>query len=89
VVDDLQWCDAPSARALAFIARRLEGEPLAVVLATRPLDPVRAPEPAALVADPAAERLRLPPLTQEAVAAWSPCGSRTSPTIGSSARAWT
>jgi hypothetical protein len=24
-VDDLQWCDAPSARALAFIARRLQG----------------------------------------------------------------
>ena len=29
VVDDLQWCDAPSARALAFIARRLEAQPLA------------------------------------------------------------
>ena len=28
MVDDLQWCDAPSARALAFIARRLEGLPL-------------------------------------------------------------
>jgi hypothetical protein len=38
VVDDLQWCDAPSARALAFIARRLEGQPLALILATRPLD---------------------------------------------------
>ena len=25
VVDDMQWCDAPSALALAFIARRLEG----------------------------------------------------------------
>ena len=30
VVDDLQWCDAPSARALAFIARRLDGLPLAL-----------------------------------------------------------
>ena len=28
VVDDLQWCDAPSVRTLAFIARRLEGLPL-------------------------------------------------------------
>ena len=69
VVDDLQWCDAPSARALAFITRRLEGQPLAVVVATRPLDPVLAPEPAALVADPAAERLMPPPLSRQAVAA--------------------
>jgi hypothetical protein len=38
-VDDLQWIDRPSARALAFIARRLEGQPLALVLATRPIDP--------------------------------------------------
>ena len=43
VVDDLQWCDAPSARALAFIARRLEGLPLALILATRPLDPALDP----------------------------------------------
>ena len=35
-VDDLQWIDRPSARALAFIARRLEGQPLALVLATPP-----------------------------------------------------
>jgi predicted ATPase len=27
IVDDLQWCDAPSARALAFIARRLDACP--------------------------------------------------------------
>jgi hypothetical protein len=39
VVDDLQWCDAPSARALAFVARRLEGQPLALILATQPLVP--------------------------------------------------
>ncbi len=69
VVDDLQWCDAPSARALAFIARRLEGQPLALILATRPLDPTLAPEAAALVSDPAAELLRPSPLTQAAVGA--------------------
>ena len=44
VVDDLQWCDGPSARALAFIARRLEEQPLALILATRPLDPALTPE---------------------------------------------
>jgi DNA-binding CsgD family transcriptional regulator len=69
VVDDLQWCDAPSARALAFIARRLEGQPLALILATRPLDPTLTPEAATLVGDPAAELLRPSPLSQGAVGA--------------------
>src|SRR5581483_11063180 len=69
VVDDLQWCDAPSARALAFIARRLAGQPLALILATRPLDPAQTPEAAAIVTDPAAEVLRPSPLTRDAVAA--------------------
>ena len=69
VVDDLQWCDAPSARALAFIARRLEGQPLGLILATRPLDPGLTPEAATLVADPAVELLRPSPLTRAAVRA--------------------
>jgi DNA-binding CsgD family transcriptional regulator len=67
VVDDLQWCDAPSALTLAFIARRLEGQPLALILATRPLDPALTPEAAALVADPAVELLPLSPLTEGAI----------------------
>jgi DNA-binding CsgD family transcriptional regulator len=67
VVDDLQWCDAPSTRALAFMARRLEGQPLALVLATRPLDPALMPEAATLAADPATRVLRPSPLTQAAV----------------------
>src|SRR5436305_14599035 len=66
VVDDLQWCDAPSARALAFIARRLEGPALGLMLATRPPDPSSAPEPAAPVAHPAAPLLRRLPLAQAA-----------------------
>lgn len=74
VVDDLQWCDAPSARALAFMARRLEGQALALILASRPLDPVVTREAATLVADPAVELLRPSPLTQSAarvlVGAW-------------------
>ncbi len=69
VIDDLQWCDAPSARALAFIARRLEGLQLALALATRPVDPVRTPEVATLCADPAIEVLRPAPLTPASVAA--------------------
>jgi DNA-binding CsgD family transcriptional regulator len=69
VVDDLQWCDAPSARALAFIARRLDGQPLALVLATRPLDPAVTPEAATLLAEPEVEVLRPQPLTEAGVAA--------------------
>jgi DNA-binding CsgD family transcriptional regulator len=69
VVDDLQWADSPSARALAFIARRLEGQPLALVLATRPLDPALMPEAATLVAEPATDVLRPAPLTEAAVEA--------------------
>ncbi len=69
LVDDLQWCDAPSARVLGFIARRLEGQPIALILATRPLDPMRTPEAALLMADPAVELLRPPPLTFGAVRA--------------------
>jgi DNA-binding CsgD family transcriptional regulator len=35
VVDDAQWLDSASARALAFAARRLEAERIAVMFATR------------------------------------------------------
>jgi DNA-binding CsgD family transcriptional regulator len=69
LVDDLQWCDAPSVRTLSFVARRLEGQPLALVLATRPLDPSLTPEAATLVSDPCTEELRPAPLTPAAVAA--------------------
>ena len=69
VIDDLQWCDRPSARALTFIARRLEGQPLGLILATRPLDPALTPEAAALVSDPAVQLVRPAPLTEAAIAA--------------------
>jgi len=67
VLDDLQWCDAPSARTLGFVARRLEGQPLGAILATRPLDPTLSPESATIVGDPAAEVLRPSPLTHAAI----------------------
>ncbi|WCO68098.1 AAA family ATPase [Iamia majanohamensis] len=41
VVDDLQWVDVESARALLFALRRLRDEPLAVVLAGHPDPGVR------------------------------------------------
>jgi DNA-binding CsgD family transcriptional regulator len=45
LVDDAQWLDQPSAAALLFAARRLEAEPVAVVLAARedPVQPFTAP----------------------------------------------
>jgi DNA-binding CsgD family transcriptional regulator len=67
VVDDLQWCDRPSTRALAFIARRLEDQPLGLILATRPLDPALEPEAAAFLADPSVELVRPAPLTRDAI----------------------
>ena len=36
VVDDLHWADAPTLRWLSFLARRLEGVPLLVVVSLRP-----------------------------------------------------
>jgi DNA-binding CsgD family transcriptional regulator len=67
VVDDLQWCDTPSLRALMFIARRLEGQPLALLMATRPPEGDRGSETAALLADSAVAVLRPSPLTEQAV----------------------
>ena len=34
-VDDVEWLDAPSARVLEFALRRLEGEPVGIVVASR------------------------------------------------------
>ncbi|HEY6889622.1 MAG TPA: hypothetical protein VI300_17625, partial [Solirubrobacter sp.] len=35
VVDDFQWLDRPSAEALGFVARRIDAEPIALLLALR------------------------------------------------------
>jgi DNA-binding CsgD family transcriptional regulator len=39
VVDDAHWCDRPSLRFLLYLARRLEGLPVAIVLAARMREP--------------------------------------------------
>ena len=67
-LDDLQWSDEPSVRALSFIARRLAGQPLALILATRPVDPGLMPDAASLAADPGVQLVRPAPLTNQAVA---------------------
>ncbi|HEX4579970.1 MAG TPA: AAA family ATPase, partial [Candidatus Dormibacteraeota bacterium] len=65
-VDDAQWLDTPSARALAFAVRRLDTEQVAV-LATVRTTPTRAPT-FDHVAEPARRRvLRLGPLSVAAL----------------------
>lgn len=39
VVDDLQWIDSATLQVLSFVCRRLEGEPIAMLMATRPRPP--------------------------------------------------
>src|SRR3954469_15240883 len=67
-VDDLQWCDRPSLRFLAYLVRRLEGPPVLVSASVRTGDP---PTDAALLAeianDPATAHVRPGPLSEEAV----------------------
>ena len=57
-VDDLQWCDRPSLRFLAYLARRIEGHPLLVLGAMRDRDPGTDPR---LVAELAHEAVILRP----------------------------
>ena len=66
-VDDAQWLDAPSLRFLAFLAVRLEGVAVAVVVASRDadLDPARPLD--ALLAEPRAHLVRPAPLSLEGV----------------------
>ena len=67
-VDDLHWCDRPSLRFLAYLVRRLEGQPVLVSASVRTGDP---PTDAALLAeianDPATAHVRPGPLSEEAV----------------------
>ena len=69
-VDDLHWCDRPSLRFLAYLARRLDGAPLLVATTLRSNEP---PTDAALlgeiVNDPSTLPLRPGPLSADAVRA--------------------
>src|SRR3954468_20493509 len=69
VVDDAHWADAASLRYLTFLVTRLEELDVALVLATRPREAgTDARLLATLTTDPAAEVIRLPPLTRTGVA---------------------
>ena len=70
VVDDLHWSDEPSLGWLHFLARRLEGLPLLLLIGTRP--PEQANRPALieeLLADPGGVVMRPGGLGQESAAA--------------------
>jgi DNA-binding CsgD family transcriptional regulator len=69
VVDDLHWADEPSLRWLVYLARRLEGLPLLLLIGTRP--PVQANTPALvteLLADPLGVVIHPGSLGQESAA---------------------
>jgi DNA-binding SARP family transcriptional activator/DNA-binding CsgD family transcriptional regulator len=67
-VDDLHWCDRPSLRFLAYLVRRLEGQPVLVTASVRTGDP---PTDATLLAeianDPATAHVHPGPLSVQAV----------------------
>jgi predicted ATPase len=59
VIDDLHWADEASLRWIAYLARRIDGLPLLLAVATRP--PEQSPEPGFLtqiLSDPAVVILR-------------------------------
>jgi DNA-binding CsgD family transcriptional regulator len=65
IVDDAHWADAPSLRSIAYLARRLEGLRVLVVLAARVGEPGSDIEVIRhVVADAGARRMTLAPLSQ-------------------------
>jgi DNA-binding CsgD family transcriptional regulator/tetratricopeptide (TPR) repeat protein len=68
VVDDVHWADLPSLRWLVYLARRLEGVPVALLLAARPVGPGEARELLdELVAIPELEVVHPGDLSEDAV----------------------
>jgi DNA-binding NarL/FixJ family response regulator len=69
-VDDLHWCDRPSLRFLAYLARRLEGLPILVAATVRSGEPgTDAALLAEIAHDPDAITLQPGPLSAAGVAA--------------------
>ena len=68
LLDDLQWADEPSLRFFAFLVRRAESLPLALVAAARVDDRAPADSPLAIArSDPALELHELAPLSEDGV----------------------
>ncbi|WP_243407277.1 BTAD domain-containing putative transcriptional regulator, partial [Frankia canadensis] len=68
-VDDLQWCDSASLRFLSYLARRAEGQPLAIVATLRTGEPSEDEGLLAeLTGDPGTIVIRPAPLGRDGVA---------------------
>jgi DNA-binding SARP family transcriptional activator/DNA-binding CsgD family transcriptional regulator len=66
-VDDLHWGDTASLRWLHYLARRLEGPPFALLVASRPGEAGSDTEVlAAIAAEPITRLVRLEPLSEQA-----------------------
>ncbi|HEX4669401.1 MAG TPA: AAA family ATPase [Solirubrobacterales bacterium] len=67
-VDDIQWCDRPSLRLLAYLVRRLEGQPLLIAATLRSAEPGTDTALLAEIAgDPLTDRILPGPLSRAAV----------------------
>jgi DNA-binding CsgD family transcriptional regulator len=69
VVDDVQWCDAPSLRWLVYLARRLDGIRLALFVAERTGEPDAGGELLAAYREEAVVTIALQPLSASATGA--------------------
>ncbi|MBV9041490.1 MAG: AAA family ATPase [Acidimicrobiia bacterium] len=59
VIDDVHWCDEATLQFLVYLARRIEGMPVAVIVAVRTGDPqAETPVVAELIATPVARVVR-------------------------------
>jgi DNA-binding CsgD family transcriptional regulator len=69
-VDDVQWCDRPSLRLLAYLVRRLEGQPLLIAATLRSAEPGTDTALLAEIAgDPLTDRILPGPLSRAALPA--------------------
>src|SRR5918999_3036443 len=67
-VDDLQWCDRPSLRFVAYLTRRLEGVPILLLATQRRNEPGTDPALLGEIAhDPLTVTVRPPPLSEAGV----------------------
>jgi DNA-binding NarL/FixJ family response regulator len=69
VVDDVHWADQPSRRWLAYLAPRVEGLALSLLVALRPAEPASREGPMLALRAEAEAVVRLGPLSADAVGA--------------------
>jgi DNA-binding CsgD family transcriptional regulator len=68
-IDDLHWCDRPSLLFVAYLSRRLEGQPILLAAGLRTAEPGSDSALLGEIAhDPAARSVRPGPLSEDAVA---------------------